>query len=66
MLTPELVARIRHLHYAEHWKVGTIATELGVHHTSVCRALYDAERKPPPPRPSPVDAYVDFLRQTLQ
>ena len=66
MLTPELVARIRHLFYAEHWKVGTIAAELGVHHTSVCHALYDAERKPAPARPSPVDAYTDFLRQTLQ
>ena len=28
MIGPELVARIRHLFFAEHWKVGTIAAEL--------------------------------------
>lgn len=32
MISPELPARIRRLHFAEHWKVGTIATQLGVHH----------------------------------
>jgi transposase len=32
-------ARIRRLFYAEHWKVGTIATELGVHRDTVCHAI---------------------------
>ena len=32
-------ARIRRLFYAEHWKVGTIATELGVHHEAVSHAI---------------------------
>ena len=27
----ELIARIRRLHYAEHWKVGTIVAQLGIH-----------------------------------
>ncbi len=35
----EVVANIRRLHFAEHWKVGTIAKELGVHHEAVERAL---------------------------
>ena len=35
----EVVTHIRRLHYAEHWKVGTIATELKVHHEAVERAL---------------------------
>jgi len=35
----ELVANIRRLHFAEHWKVGTIATQLAVHHEAVERAL---------------------------
>jgi transposase len=39
MITPEVTARIRRLYYAEHWRVGTIASELGVHHTTVVRAL---------------------------
>jgi hypothetical protein len=34
-----LFARIRRLFFAEHWKVGTIATELGVHHDTVDRAI---------------------------
>ena len=32
-------ARIRRLFYAEHWKVGTIVAELGVHHDTVERAI---------------------------
>ena len=39
MISPELAARIRRLHFAEHWKVGTICSELGVHHDTVRRAL---------------------------
>ncbi len=40
MIPPELAARIRRLYYAEHWRIGTIASELGVHHTTVVRALH--------------------------
>ncbi|WP_437592326.1 IS21 family transposase [Sorangium sp. So ce1000] len=32
-------ADIRRLHFAEHWKVGTIATQLGLHHDTVERVL---------------------------
>ena len=39
MISAEVAARIRRLFYAEHWRIGTIATELGVHHTTVVRAL---------------------------
>jgi transposase len=39
MIADEVTVRIRRLYYAEHWRVGTIATELGVHHTTVMRAL---------------------------
>jgi hypothetical protein len=35
----DVVTNIRRLHYAEHWKVGTIATEPRVHHEAVKRAL---------------------------
>src|SRR6202021_2777749 len=31
MISPETRAQIRRYFYAEHWRVGTIATELGVH-----------------------------------
>src|SRR3954467_10450347 len=32
-------AEIRRLHFAEHWKVGTIVTQLGQHHEVVERVL---------------------------
>ena len=35
MIADEQRARIRRLFFAEHWKVGTIAAELGVHHDTV-------------------------------
>jgi transposase len=43
VISAEQRARIRRLYYAEHWKVGTIATELGVHHDTV-RGAIEAER----------------------
>lgn len=39
MIPEELRARIRRLFFAEHWKIGTIAAELGVHHSAVEHAL---------------------------
>lgn len=32
MIDEAVVARIRRLFYSEHWKVGTIAADLGVRH----------------------------------
>ncbi len=43
MISDDERARIRRLFYAEHWKIGTIASELGVHHDTVRRAI-EAER----------------------
>ena len=37
--TPETEADIVRLHYAEHWPVGTIATQLQTHPDVVCRVL---------------------------
>ncbi|MBE7449482.1 MAG: hypothetical protein HS111_11475 [Kofleriaceae bacterium] len=37
--TPEVEAEIVRLHYAEHWPVGTIATQLGHHPDVVKRVL---------------------------
>jgi transposase len=66
MVEPELVTRIRHLYYAEHWKVGTIATELGVHPDTVKRALQAPGSHPRSPRVSVVDPYVPFIQETLK
>jgi hypothetical protein len=62
----ELIGRIRRLFFAEHWKVGTIATDLGLHHDTVEKALYGGPRPVPPPRPSALDPYIEFMRKTLE
>lgn len=65
MIDLEAVARIRHLYYAEHWRVGTIAQELGLHHETVQRALSEGPRAPAGLRPSRFDPYVGFVREVL-
>jgi transposase len=68
MIAPELRARIRRLFFAEHFRVGTIATELGVHHDTVRRAI-EADRFIRPDalvRPSMLDPYKAFLVETLE
>ena len=45
MTSPEVRAQIRRYFYAEHWKIGTIARELGVHPDAVrkfVRTTYEA------------------------
>jgi hypothetical protein len=51
MISPELHARIRRLYFAEHWKVGTIAIELAVHHDTVRSAYSGLTRGPVPTAP---------------
>jgi transposase len=68
MIDDAVVARIRRLFYAEHWKVGTIAAELGVHHDAVRRAINvdsfaTGARRVPASR---LDPYKDFVRETLE
>ena len=65
MIDLEAVNRIRQLYYAEHWPVGTIAKELGLHHDTVKGALSDTPKAQLAPRPSRFDPYVDFVRETL-
>src|SRR5262245_28945342 len=67
MIDAELYARIRRLFFAEHWKVGTIAVELGVHHETVERAI-EADRfmrTQRQLRPSLLDPYKPFIGEIL-
>lgn len=66
-VAPELETEILRLHFAEKWRVGTIATQLGVHHSVVRRVLAQAGLPVPKlaPRPSLVDPYVPFMREQL-
>jgi len=67
MITPEQHAEIRRLYYGEHWKVGTIAAALGVHHDTVRAALaYDTHAiRRGRCRASALDPYLPFVRDTL-
>jgi transposase len=68
MISGEIEAKIRRLFFAEHWKVGTIAAELGLHHETVKRAL-NLDERPPPPRRVPstiLDPYKPFIIRTLE
>ena len=66
MIDPVVVARIRSLYFGEHWKVGTIARELGLHALTVQGALSDRVGWPRLPRPTPVAPYLGFIQLTLQ
>ena len=63
----ETETEIRRLFYAEHWKVGTIVTQLGVHRDVVCRvAGICSERRYRAPRGSRhVEPFVAFIEETL-
>src|SRR5436305_4447608 len=66
MISPETRVPIRRYFYAEHWKIGTIAQTLNVHPDTVRRAI-EVERfqHAEPLRPSIVDPYLPFVRETL-
>ena len=69
MLDAATEAEIRRLYYAEHWKIGTIVSQLGVHADAVCRVL----SRPSGPRASPskprhrvTDPFIPMITETLQ
>jgi len=64
----ETEIRIIRYHFVEQWRVGTIATQLGIHHSVVDRVLSQAgmpkvERSP---RTSIIDPYLPFIVATLK
>ena len=65
----ELKAQILRYHFVEHWPVGTIASQLGVHHSTVERGLGEAgveRERQRPRRPSKLDSYMAFITETLE
>jgi len=68
MIPAELEAEILRLYHAEKWRVGTIARQLGIHHSSVERVLAQAglpagERSA---HPSIADPFIPFIVETLE
>jgi len=67
-LSDEQRARIKTLFHAEHWKVGTIASELGLHRDTVKSALgtRDFVSRGERTRASLLDPYRSFIVQVLK
>ena len=66
-ISKEKENQVLRYHFVEKWKVGTIATQLGIHHSVVDRVLAQAglpktERSM---RPSIIDPYLPFIHETL-
>ena len=66
-IAPELRAQILRLYQAERWRIGTIASQLHLHRDTVQRVIAQAcvMRAEQPLRPSQIDAYLPFIRDTL-
>ena len=64
----ETEMEIRRLYFGEHWKKGTIATQLEVHRDVVERVVgpLGPEPKSREPRPSVLDPYRGFVLETLE
>lgn len=67
MISSELRSRIRRLFFAEHWKLGTIAAELGVHRDTVELAIEPRKFVNVAYRASAslLDPYKPFVQATL-
>lgn len=68
MIPPEREAEILRLYHAEKWKVGTIASTLGLHHSTVRRVLAQAGLSVGihSARGSIADPFVPFIVETLR
>ncbi|GEM_PF-4434901 len=63
MIDKATEADVLRLFHAEKWRIGTIAAQLGLHHSTVQRVLAQAGLDPAQvsPRPSRVDPYLPLI-----
>lgn len=68
MISKEREVEVLRLHYAEKWRIGTIARQLGVHHSTVRRVLAQvgAVDAGSSLRGSIVDPFLPLIRETLE
>lgn len=68
MISKEIEAQILRYHLVEKWPVGTIARQLGIHHDTIervlCQSGLPAIKKIC--RPSIIDPYLPFIKETLK
>jgi len=67
MISKEIEAEIVRLYHGEKWPIGTIAGQLGLHHTTVQRVLRHTgvDAKVVAPRPSMADPFLPFIIEQL-
>ena len=68
-ISDERKTQILRYYFVEHWRVGTIARQLGIHHSTVERVLREAgveRERQRPRRPSMLDPYGAFITETLE
>jgi len=67
-ISKELEAKILRYHFVEHWGPHTIATQLGIHHSTVDRVLSQAgmPKAERTRRASIIDPYLPFIVETLE
>ena len=68
-INDERKAQILRYFFAEHWRVGTIARQLAVHHSSVERVLREAgveRERQRPRRPALIDPFIPFITEVLE
>jgi len=67
-ISEELTAQILRYYHVEKWRVGTISTQLGVHHATIKRVLSDAgiTKTKIFVRHSIIDPYLSFILDTLE
>lgn len=68
MISKHLEAKIKRLHYSDLLPCGTIARNLGLHHSTVERVLREAGAADSlrPPRPRKIDPYTGFIVEKLK
>ena len=67
MISRELEAEILRLYHAEHWRIGTLARQLNIHHDTVRRVLTQAgiPAAEQSPRGSIADPFVPFIQDMI-
>ena len=67
MISKEREAEVIRLYHAEKWRIGTICTQLGLHHTTVHRIVAQAglPSRATFTRPTLADPYLSFIKEVL-
>ena len=67
MISQSRESEILRLYHVEHWTIGTIASQLHIHHRTVSRVLeQDGRPRRKCPRSSKLDPFMPWIKETLE